>query len=121
MSSLILSKILVFLLIFVGEFLVIYAEISMSEIVSKNTYRDKRYVLLYYIFLIIFAGCILLIGFMLGIQYYHSIWVVNVISTTLVLIIEPLVAYSIFKSLPSKNTTTGLGFGIVGLCCTLLF
>jgi len=100
-----------------GESLTIYAEISAAKesVKSLNTPMLFKKLLL-----MIFAGALLLIGFMLGITSFDSIWVVSVISTTLMLLVEPIVAYSFFKILPGKGTTLGLIFGSAGLLCTLI-
>ena len=43
---------------------------------------------------------VLLLGYLLGIRSFKSIWVVSVISTASVLVCEPVFAYFVFRTLP---------------------
>jgi len=106
-------KILVILLIFLGEALAIYAEI----IAAKSNAIKPNYFLQIFLkgFMIIIVGGALLIGgYMLGFKHFKNIWIVTVISITSILIVEPILNYIIFQQLPTRGAIIGLIFGLLG-------
>lgn len=111
-------KILVLLLIVVGEFFLIY-----SEIRGANNYSlpgqsfGKVFVPMFGLFTI--GGVFLLSGYILGYRAFENIWLVTAISITSVLIIEPALAYIIFQQVPTRGAWLGLGFGTAGLLSAL--
>lgn len=70
--------------------------------------------------LIIVAGALLIIGYMVGFKSIKNIWIVSVLSVTSILVVEPALAYGIFKQLPTKGALIGLIFGGLGFIATLL-
>jgi hypothetical protein len=100
-----IQKILGIVLLVIGEALSIYIELSLA----KNNSN-----LLIMVLVFTAATPFLLYGYMWGYSAFKSIWVVSIISITSILIIEPVLCYSIFKELPTKGALMGLVFGILG-------
>ncbi|MBI1969695.1 hypothetical protein HYS48_03285 [Candidatus Woesearchaeota archaeon] len=64
--------------------------------------------------IMILGGGFLIAGYMLGFQAFQNIWVVSVVSITSILVIEPILAYTIFQQLPTKGAFLGLILGVLG-------
>lgn len=113
-------KILVIVLLFVGEALSIYAEILGAK---TNTISSQPFLQIFLkMFLIItIAGGFLIAGYMLGFTAFKNIWIVSVVSITSILIMEPVLAYAIFKQLPTKGAIIGLVLGFFGFIATIFF
>ena len=69
---------------------------------------------------IMFAGALLIAGYMLGYSAFKNIWMVSVVSVTSILIVEPGLTYFIFRELPGRGALLGLIFGACGFLATLL-
>ncbi|NOS67128.1 MAG: hypothetical protein HOO67_02070 [Candidatus Peribacteraceae bacterium] len=112
-------KILVLLLIFLGEFFVIYAEIRASNTYSLPGQSFGRvFLAMFPVFLV--GGALLMSGYILGYRAFQNIWIVTAISITSVLVVEPLLAFTIFQQVPTRGAWLGLGFGTAGLLSALL-
>ncbi len=105
------QKILAIILLIIGEAISIYIELVLAK-GNKN--------ILYLSLIFISATPFLLYGYILGYQSFKNIWIVSVISITSILIIEPVLCYTIFKELPSKGAFIGMIFGILGFISTIL-
>lgn len=104
-------------MLFLGESLAIYA-----EVISAHAYQDNLFwsIFLKSFLIMTIAGGFLVAGYMLGIKSFKDIWVVSVISIVSIIIMEPVVNYSIFLELPGRGTAVGLIFGILGLVSMIL-
>lgn len=106
-------KILVIILLFIGEALSIYAEIFGAknfQIASQPFFT----IFLKMFLLITLAGGFLIAGYMLGFNVFKNIWVVSVASITSILIIEPILAWTIFQQVPTKGAIIGFVLGVIG-------
>ncbi len=65
--------------------------------------------------LITLAGGFLILGYMLGFKFFKNIWIVNAASITSILIVEPIIAWTIFHQLPTKGAIIGFFLGAVDL------
>lgn len=111
------SQILVLILIFLGETLSIYA-----EMIGARTLTNSFWQVFFKMFIIItFAGAMLIVGYMLGFQAFKNIWIVSVISIGAILIVEPILAYTIFQQLPTTGALIGFILGIIGIICATFF
>lgn len=113
-------KILSIVLIAFGEGLAIYAEISSAKInstASASFWPTFSRALI----IIIIAGGLLVTGYMIGFKSFRNIWIVSIISITLIFVIEPTLDYLIFKQLPTRGATIGLILGILGFFTTLFY
>lgn len=113
-----MSKIASILLIIVGEFFAIGAEMVAAKKLDLATLAGGKIFLLMFITMTV-AGGFLVLGYMLGYKAFQNIWIVSAISVTSILIIEPILAYVIFHELPTKGALIGLILGGVGFATTL--
>jgi len=114
------SKVLTILLLFIGESLAIYSEMIAARTYSANS-KPFLQIFLKMLIIIIFAGGFLIVGYMLGFSAFKNIWVVSVTSITSILIMEPILAYTIFHQLPTKGAIIGFILGIIGFVSSILF
>ncbi len=114
------SKILALILIFVGETLAIYAEMlgARSGLVSSQPVLQA---FLRMFLLITIAGGFLIAGYMLGFDAFKNIWIVSVASITSILIVEPILAWTIFQQMPTNGAVIGFALGAVGLFLSVFF
>jgi hypothetical protein len=114
------SKILVLLLLFIGEALSIYAEM----IGARTNYAASKpflQVFLKMFLLITIAGGFLIAGYMLGFNAFKNIWIVSVASITSILIVEPILAWVIFHQIPTTGAIIGFVLGAAGLFLSIFF
>ena len=104
-------KIIGIVLLIIGEALSIYIELSLAR-------RPSNVLGMSIIFIL--ATPFLLYGYMIGYSAFKNIWIVSIISITSILIIEPVLAYLIFKELPTRGAFIGLVFGTLGFISSLL-
>lgn len=119
MSS-VYAKILVIFLLFVGETLSIYAEMLAAKSSSANPSLLLQIFLKTFLVIIV-AGGFLIAGYVLGFKVFKNIWVVSVASITSILIMEPILAYTIFNQLPTRGALIGLILGILGFVAAVFF
>jgi len=107
------AKFLVILLIFIGEATAIFAETVAAK---KYATVSLSFLPIFFkmLLLIILASGFLVAGYMLGIRAFKNIWIVSVISITSILIVEPILNFTIFSQLPTKGALVGLVLGILG-------
>ncbi|MCX6764384.1 MAG: hypothetical protein NTU58_01615 [Candidatus Nealsonbacteria bacterium] len=113
-----ISKILMVVLIFLGESFSIYAEMIMAKNYSNTSFIG---LFLKMVFVIIIAGIFLIAGYMFGFKYFKNIWIVSVTSITSILIMEPILAYTIFHQLPTKGALIGLILGALGFISAIIY
>jgi hypothetical protein len=117
MNSLYL-KIIVILLIIIGEGFAIFAEM-MAARNHTGSLITQTFLKMFLVFII--AAGFLLTGYVLGYSVFKNIWIVSVASITSILIIEPILAYTIFSQLPTKGALIGLILGALGFISALVF
>lgn len=111
-------KVLVIVLIFVGETLGIYAELSSARTRYFATGSFLQIFIKMFLVMTV-AGAFLISGYMLGFKSFQNIWIVSAISITSILIMEPIAAYAFFKQLPTTGALVGLILGALGFSATL--
>ena len=111
-------KILMVALIFLGESFSIYAEMVMAKNYSNTSFIN---IFLKMVVVIIIAGIFLIAGYMFGFKSFKNIWIVSVASITSILIMEPILAYTIFHQLPTKGALIGLILGALGFLSTIIY
>jgi len=114
------TKIAVLILLFIGESLSIYAEMvgARSSHIASQPFLQ---IFLKMFLLITLAGGFLIAGYMLGFKAFKNIWIVSVASITSILIVEPLLAWTIFKQAPTSGAIVGFILGAIGLFVSLFF
>lgn len=112
-------QILTIVLLFFGESLAIYSEIAgANRVESQKKISNKTF--WWFFVLITIAGLPLLGGYFFGILAFKNIWVVSVVSIVSILIMEPILAYLIFKQFPTSGALIGFILGSIGLAATLI-
>ena len=104
-------------LIFVGEAFAIYAEMRAARIHSQKS--DFIDVFKFSFVLMLIGGGMLIAGYVLGYQSFNNIWIVSAVSITSILVIEPILAYSMFHQFPTRGALLGFIFGIAGFIAAL--
>lgn len=114
------SKVLVIILIFAGEALAIYAEMLGAR---SNHLANQPFLQIFLkLFLLMVVGSgLLLAGYMLGFNAFKNIWIVSAASITSIIIIEPILAWTIFNQIPTLGAIIGLILGVIGLLISLFF
>jgi hypothetical protein len=107
----------VLLLIIFGEALAIGAEMYASK--SYGSGGTLKAILPKMFILIFFASTLLLLGYMFGYSHFKNIWIVSAVSITSILIIEPIIAFAVFREIPTKGALIGLIFGFLGFIFAL--
>ncbi len=108
----------IILLFIVGEGLTIYAEILSAKRQSQNGPFMEVFLQMLAIFIV--AGILLILGYMLGYGFFKNIWIISVLSIASIVIIEPILAYAIFREFPSRGPLIGMILGILGMIATLV-
>jgi hypothetical protein len=113
-------KILVLILLFLGEALSIYAEMvgARSNYVASQPFLQ---IFLKMFLLITLGGGFLIAGYMLGFNAFKNIWIVSVASITSILIVEPILAWVIFHQVPTIGAIIGFILGAIGLFLSIFF
>lgn len=111
-------KIVAVLCLILGEALAIFAEMTAAKLYSGGDHVSYWSIFIKSFIPVTFAGALLIAGYMLGAKSFKSIWVVIVLSITPILIIEPILGYTLFKTLPSRGASVGLAFGTLGFIAT---
>jgi hypothetical protein len=109
---------LVIVLLFVGEALSIY-----SEMWGARHFNSSNNWVLFFKMMIIFtlAGGMLIGGYMLGFSAFKNIWIVTALSVGSILVVEPILAYSLFHQLPTVGALVGLILGVAGIISATFF
>jgi drug/metabolite transporter (DMT)-like permease len=58
---------------------------------------------------------------MLGYRAFKNIWIVSAILVTSILVVEPTLAWFLFKEIPTLGASIGIGLGVIGLIVALVF
>lgn len=114
------SKILVVVLLFIGEALSIYAEMvgARSNQIASQPFLQ---IFLKMFLLITFAGGFLIAGYMLGLNAFKNIWIVSAASITSILIVEPILSWLFFQQIPTTGALIGFVLGVIGLFLSVFF
>ncbi len=103
------------LLIVLGEAIAIYAEMFIARRYEASGIRALWPAFLF----ITVAGILLVLGYLYGYRAFKNIWIVAVISIGAILVIEPLLAWSMFHEIPTKGSVMGLILGFAGIASAL--
>ena len=115
-----LTKIIALLLILIGESIAIYAEISGAKLNSVNN-SNFAGIFIKMFLIISLSGVLLLLGYILGFSSFKNIWIISVISITAIIIVEPIIAYAIFKQFPTIGAIIGFALGVAGILFSIFY
>ena len=104
-------KFLSIILITVGEGLAIYVEMLFARRFDAMGHS----VLVPALVGMTIAGGCLAFGYATSYASFKNIWIVSAISLTSIFIIEPILAWSFFKEVPSRGALIGLICGAIGM------
>jgi hypothetical protein len=113
------QKVIPVLLVFLGETLSIVAELIASKRAAAANPNLLSIFLLMFIPIAIGGAC-LVVGYMLGYVHLKNIWIVAAISVGSILIIEPILAFVLFRQLPTLGASIGLACGVLGTFAALV-
>ncbi|HEV8666222.1 MAG TPA: hypothetical protein VN665_00025 [Candidatus Paceibacterota bacterium] len=105
------------LLVFFGEAFSIAAELVAAKRIGMGGNYPHIFILATIV--VIFGGAMLIAGYMLGYLYLKNIWIIAAISVGSILIVEPIVAYALFRQMPTLGAGIGLVLGVLGTLAAL--
>lgn len=111
-------KLAVVLLIFLGEACAIAAEMWGARMYALSSPPLLQLFLKMMIVMTV-GGSLLILGYTLGFRVFQNIWIVSATSITSILIIEPILAYTLFQQAPTTGALIGLLFGLGGFLSTM--
>ncbi|MFL1480653.1 hypothetical protein [Pseudomonas grimontii] len=101
-----------------GEFCAIYSEVVTAKLAHTGNGSWEGFVLP--VVLMCFAGLCLLGAYWLGYVAVGDIWIVTVVSVTSLLLLEPVVVWSLFQEAPGRGALIGFVLGALGMLSTVL-
>lgn len=111
------GKIVASLILIVGESAFVFAEMNAAHqlAIHQDTFFDIFFDNLP---IILLGGILVLLGYSYGIKAFESIWLVVVVSIFGMLLVEPIIAYSLFRTLPELGAIIGMIFSFIGCIYT---
>lgn len=106
------------LLLFVGESVAIYAQMAAAR--AHDQSESQGGILPQALLAAAIAGAVMIAGYVVGYKAFKNIWVVSALSVTAILVVEPLVAFTIFQTLPGRGALAGMILGALGFLATFL-
>lgn len=105
-------------LMVIGEFCAIYSEVVTARLAQTGNGSWEAFILP--VVLMCFAGLCLLGAYWLGYVAVGDIWIVTVVSVTSLLLLEPIVVWSLFHEAPGRGALIGFVLGALGMLSTVL-
>lgn len=109
-----LARAAAILLIFFGEAFSISAQLAASKRVAGGVAGTTLY-LSGMLFLGAIGGVLIVGGYILGYIHFKNIWIVTAISVGSIVVFEPVLAYILFKQVPTMGAAIGLVLGVLGI------
>jgi hypothetical protein len=106
-----MQKIVPLLFLFVGESLAIWSEIIAAKNIDTftSTFWKMSGVMA-------LAGLLLVAGYMFGVKYWHNIWIVGAVSIASIIIMEPIITFTLSTSGQPAAHSSGL-FSVFSVFC----
>ncbi len=105
-------------LIFVGELLAVGAEMVGARDVAAG--GGSFWLIFSKMFGVMALGGALLVGgYMLGYRAFQNIWIVTAVSIGSILLVEPILAWTLFHELPTRGAVVGIVLGVGGILSAL--
>ncbi|MFG0411131.1 MULTISPECIES: hypothetical protein [Pseudomonas] len=105
-------------LMVVGEFCAIYSEVVVAKLAQTGSASWGA--ISFPLVLMCFAGICLLAAYWLGYVAVGDIWIVTVVSVTSLLLLEPVIVWSLFHEFPGRGALIGFILGALGMLATVL-
>ena len=107
------------LALFFGEFFIIGAEMWAAKRFGSAQHPLHIFLLAFGISV---AACVLLVyGYTYGYQAFKNIWIVTAISISGILVVEPIVAWLLFKELPTTGASIAFILAVIGIVLSLVW
>lgn len=72
-------------------------------------------------FIISIAGAVLLVyGYTFGYQVFKNIWIVTALSIASIVVVEPFIAWILFREMPTTGAFIALILGIIGIITSIV-
>jgi hypothetical protein len=113
-----MTKFLAVLLIFIGEVIMIYAQIGGAR--ANSVSHPGKAVFIKFFILAGVGIWLTLSGYIFGLPVFKNIWVISVISISSILIVEPIAIYVMTQQLPTRGGLVGFILGALGLLATIV-
>ncbi len=110
-------KFLGFVLLFAGEGSVIYAEELGAK--SYGASGNFSHTLLQTLPLLFIGALLLVVAYMLGLRYFHNIWIITAISFGSILLVEPAFDFFYIGQTPTLGAGVGAVLGLSGMLSAL--
>jgi len=112
-----MNQLLTGLALFFGEALVIGVEMWASKFF--NPMRPLA-VIIPAIAVSIVGVCLLVYSYTFGYQAFKNIWIVTEISIASIFVVEPLVAWLLFREMPTTGAFIALVLGVIGIITSIV-
>jgi len=105
--------------IIAGEILIIWSEVMAAKLYAENL--NMASMLMQTVPLGIAGAVLLIVGYALGLKYFHNIWIVTAVSVGSLLMVEPLFNYFYMGQTPTMGSGIGFVLGALGMVASLVF
>jgi hypothetical protein len=103
--------------LFLGETIIIGAELWAAKNFSASPHPWWLVACAFFVSLI--GVALLIYGYTWGYQAFKNIWIVVALSVAGILIVEPIVAWTLFHEIPTKGAAIGFLLGVIGIVTTV--
>lgn len=110
-------NVLILLVLFVGEALVIWAEMIGASAYASGATFWKAF--LYTTPALVVGSLFLVISYILGLKQFSNIWVITAVSLGSILIVEPLFNFFYIGQAPTLGSGVGFALGVLGILASL--
>ena len=99
--------------LFLGEALMIGAEIWAARYFGEHASPVRVFSTAFFISV---GACLLLVyGYTYGYQAFKNIWIVTAISISGILVVEPIMAWALFRELPTVGAGIAFVLAVIGI------
>jgi len=107
-----MNQVITGIAVFIGEVLIIGAEMWAAKYFDAN---KPWQVILPAVGVSIIGVLVLVYGYTFGYQAFKNIWIVTALSVAGILVVEPIVAWSLFREVPTTGASIALALGVIGI------
>ncbi len=107
-----MNQIVTGLAVFLGEVLIIGAEMWAARYFDTS---KPWQVVLPAIIISIIGVLFLVYGYTFGYQAFKNIWIITALSIGGILVVEPVIAWSLFREIPTTGAAIALALGVIGI------
>lgn len=112
-----MNQIITSLALFFGEMFILGSEMWASKFFNP---AKPWAVIMPAILVSIIGVCFLIYGYTFGYQAFKNIWIVTAISIGGILVVEPIVAWLLFREMPTTGAFIALVLGVIGIITSIV-